>query len=160
MKRPLYWALLVVAVLFLAVFWFTRPSRKLAAFEFPPLPSGSVVEQTYSLGGFSVVYMARVSLPSGAPQAYVDSFAWPREIIGNGPGQTRVLTPEQFDAFMKSADISTKLEVRENYPETFDWWTPQAITRGVLIKKEGDGFMRRAYIDFDSGTAYFIYQKS
>jgi hypothetical protein len=160
MKRSLYLALLLAAMFGVAFFWFARPTRKLAAYGFPSLPSGSVVEQTYSLGGFSVVYMARVSLPPGSLPAYADSFTWTREIIGDAPGQTRVLTPESFDSYMKTADLSTKLEVRENYPETFSWWTPQVITRGVLIKKEGEGLVRRAYIDSNSSVAYLIYQKS
>ncbi len=160
MKRPLTWILLTALAVALLVVWPSRAARKLSGFGFPSLPSGSVVEKVYSLGGFSTVYMVRVSFPSGARESYASTFPWSREIIGIGEGRTRVFTSEEFDAFMKTGDISTKVALRENYPEAFSWWTPQVITQGVLFKKEEDGVIRRAYIDFDRSVAYLFYQRS
>jgi len=157
--RNIYFSATVLVVL-IAMFAWTRPNQKLSRLGFPNLPAESKIEHSYSLSGFSTVYMVRANIPISSIEDFVRSFSWTREQIGNQDGDVRIFTPEESDVFMKSGNWKVRMEIRENYPETFSWWTPQVISRGLLIKKEGEGYVRRAYIDIQNGTVYLIFQHS
>jgi len=162
-RKPRRRILIITALVVLVglLIWFHAPTANnhLRARDIPTLPASAKVEHLREGGFFAGFLFIRATLSPEDFDHYSTRFTQPREIIGRGKDQLRIIRPADNDVFLENAP-SYEIQTQSILAGTESWWTPHEITNGFAYRwTDGvDGW--RVYFDAQRHLVFIYWHHS